>query len=332
MPRTTTKKPVSTPGTRTAAASREVAAHDSYPLKTVTRMTGLSSDIIRAWERRHAVVSPLRGPRGARLYTSDDVARLRLLGDLVASGRSIGDVARLAPETLRALAHVQTPAAAADAAPAQKRIDEIVAALGRFDAISVERLLGESLIALGAIRFVTEIGAPLLERIGELWESGKLSVAEEHAASATIRSLFGGLIRMQMPARAPSLLLATPAGERHELGLSMVALLCLQAGLSVSYIGIDLPADDIVSAARATQVPVVGLSLISSANHERAVDEVRRIEAGLPRGVELWLGGRDAAKVAAALPNSRALILQSMPAVEEQIARVARSGAVRAQP
>jgi DNA-binding transcriptional MerR regulator/methylmalonyl-CoA mutase cobalamin-binding subunit len=298
-------------------------SQQSYPLKTVSRLTGLSPDVIRAWERRYAVVSPMRGPRGARLYSGEDVARLRLLGNLVTNGRSIGDVASLEPDALRSLAAEHAPAEPTAGTDGARRIGEVLDALRTFDAMAVERLLGESLFALGARRFVAQVGAPLLERIGELWEAGELSVAEEHIASTTIRSLFGALVRMQMPSRAPTVLLTAPSGERHELGLSMVTLLCLQGGLGVACAGTDLPAEEVVTAARRSGVSVVGLSLISSANRAHAVDQIGRIESQLPGDVEIWLGGRDAAEVAAQMPGSRALVLQTTSAIEREIGRVA---------
>ena len=331
MPRSPAKARAPRPTTRAAAppaeaARAETAPHDAFPLKTVARLTGLSPDIIRAWERRYAVVSPVRGPRGARLYSGADVSRLRLLGTLVARGRSIGDVAALGPEALGALVQGEAAARVTTVAgtSGEDPIAQVLAALGRFDSAAVDRLLGESLFALGASAFVSRIGAPLLERIGEQWEKGELSVAEEHIASATIRSLFGGLIRMQLPGRPPSFLLAAPSGERHELGLSMVALQCLHAGLAVAYAGVDLPAEEIVAAARRSNVPVVGLSLVSGTNRPTAVEQVRRVEAELPPRVEIWLGGRDAAAVAQELGNSRAIVLQSIPSVEGEIARIAR--------
>src|SRR5512135_256513 len=88
-----------------------VAAHDAFPLRTVTAMTGLTPDLIRAWEKRYAVVAPIRGARGARLYTAADIAHLRLLGRVVAAGRSIGDVAGMSPAKLEQLAGDAVPKA-----------------------------------------------------------------------------------------------------------------------------------------------------------------------------------------------------------------------------
>ena len=303
------------------------APHEAYPVKTVARLTGLTPDLIRAWERRYAVVAPIRGARGARLYTSADVAHLRLLAGLVARGRAIGDIAGMDPDALRRIAQEELPASG-DTLPPPITDDEavlarVLAALNRFDAGEVERLLGESLLALGVREFVSRIGVPLLETIGERWRTGELSVAEEHLVSAMLRSLFGGLIRLRAPQGAPAILLASPSGERHELGLSVVALLSLQAGVPVAYAGVDLPADEVVAAARKLAVPAVGLSVVSSENRRTAVEQIRRIEAGLPPDVEIWLGGRDAAEVNGKLGHSRALVLQRVADIDAEIQRLA---------
>jgi DNA-binding transcriptional MerR regulator len=135
--------------------SRERRPHEAYPVRTVARLTGLSPDIIRAWEKRYRVVAPMRGPRGARLYTADDVRHLRLLGQVVASGRAIGDVAELGAAALAALltttldATAPPPGAGTPGESTEKAVAEALAAIERFDAAAVERRLGDALIAFG---------------------------------------------------------------------------------------------------------------------------------------------------------------------------------------
>jgi len=67
----------------------------TYPLRTVARLTGLSPEVLRAWERRYRVVTPARTPGGTRRYSAADLERLRLLKAAVDAGHRIGDVARL---------------------------------------------------------------------------------------------------------------------------------------------------------------------------------------------------------------------------------------------
>src|SRR5512145_2591390 len=74
-----------------------------HPMRVVTRRTGLSADMLRAWERRHEVVTPSRSANGRRLYSDTDIERLGLLYRATLAGRSIGQVAGLSTAQLAAL-------------------------------------------------------------------------------------------------------------------------------------------------------------------------------------------------------------------------------------
>ena len=67
-----------------------------YSVKMASQVTGISTDTLRAWERRYGVVRPQRSATGRRLYDAADIARLRLLKQVVALGHSIQRVAPLA--------------------------------------------------------------------------------------------------------------------------------------------------------------------------------------------------------------------------------------------
>lgn len=315
-------------------AQREVASlHDAFPLRTVAAMTGLTPDVIRAWEKRYAVVTPIRGARGARLYTAADIAHLRLLTRVVGAGRSIGDVAALRPAELERLAAErapdgQGPGSREIPAPREHFVVRILERLERFDHAAVARLLGDAVVGLGARTFVHDVAEPLVHRVGARWADGELSIAEEHLLTGTLRSLLGGLLQGRAGA-GPPVLLATPAGERHEIGSLLVALLALDAGVNVVCLGVDLPATDIVTAATRTEARVVGLSLVASANRARAVREVEAIQIALPADRELWLGGADAGQVAVGVKAFRGLVVDSLQAAETELTRIAAGGTYR---
>lgn len=315
---------------RPAAGARRAQGpavpHEAYPLRTVSALTGLSPDIIRAWEKRYAVVAPIRGARGARLYATSDIERLRLLARVVGAGRAIGDVARLDRAELERLAE------ASASGPDKRReglVDRVIDRVEAFDHAAAAGLLGDALVGLGARAFVHEVAAPLLDEVGERWSRGSLTIADEHLCSVTVRNLLVGLIQRRSGGASRSVVLATPAGERHELGLLLVAVLTLEAGLDLTYLGSDLPAGEIVAAVRRSQAALLGLSLVSASNRTSSLGEVRAIENGLPRSVELWLGGRDAPAVAAGLSPSRSLVLDTLGVVEAELLRVARAASVR---
>ena len=185
---------------RTVARWQQTPAHDAFPLRTVAAMTGLTPDLIRAWEKRYAVVAPIRGARGARLYSSRDIVHLRLLARVVGAGRAIGDVAALSSAALEKLAAQRPPEEqetgnGGTRAPREDLIARILERLGRFDYVAVTRLLGDAIVGLGVRTFVREVVLPLVYRVGTRWADGELSIAEEHLLTGMLRDLLAGLLQ-----------------------------------------------------------------------------------------------------------------------------------------
>jgi len=310
-------------------ARRDVprAVHDAFPLRTVAAKTGLSPDLIRAWEKRHAVVTPIRGARGARLYTAAEIAHLRLLARVVAAGRAIGDVAALSPAELERLAAQRAPEAqeygtVETQASRAGFVNRILQRLAHFEHGAVTRLLGDALVALGVRAFVAEVALPLMRRVGARWADADLTVAEEHLLTGALRNLLAGLPQGQVGS-GPPIVLATPAGERHEIGLLLVALLARDAGANVVYLTIDLPAADIAAAATRVRAAVVGLSVVASENRKRAVAEITAIQHAVPSHTELWLGGADARETALRVKDFRGLVVDALETTEAELARIA---------
>lgn len=263
----------------------------TYSLGAVSRLTGLSDHVLRAWERRYQAVSPQRTEGGTRRYLESHVERLKLLAAAVEAGHPIGDIAQLPDAELRRRV---SEAASAPRPPLQPILD----ALERFDVETVERLLGLQLAALGPRRFLADVMLPLLTRVGELWAKEHLCVASEHLASTAVRSLLGSALRRVGAAlQAPPILFSTLSGDRHELGALASAVIAADLGANAIYLGPDLPADEIVTAARSTRAAVVavGVSLYAPARQrERAV---RELHTALPRAIALWVGGAGSADI-----------------------------------
>jgi hypothetical protein len=122
--------------------------------------------------------------------------------------------------------------------------------------------LRSALFVLGGARFVDEVAAPLLVRVGQAWVDGALTVAHEHAVSAVLRRVLDELGRgLDVPADAPVIVVATPSGDRHEFGALLAAATAAAAGWRVVYLGSDLPAADIARAARQAGSALVGVSV-----------------------------------------------------------------------
>ena len=263
-----------------------------YPIRAVAQMTGLSVDTLRAWERRYDAVAPGRNDRG-RLYSDADVARLKQLAELVKRGHAIGTIAGLAEADLAGLLKradaLTTPP---EAAPVAK-LDLLKGTLDRYDLDAIEATLNRHAAVLPPRDLVFAVILPMLQEIGRRWEAGNVRPAQEHLVSAIVRSVLGGLLRVTMrPNASPRIVFATPAGERHELGLLCAALLTASAGYGVVYLGPDLPAADISHAATTAGARVVIVSLTTPGAVTRSA--IRTLAQIGQAGVELWVGGPEA--------------------------------------
>lgn len=292
------------------ARSKREAVELTYPVRAAARLTGLSPELLRAWERRHGVVEPLRTPGGTRRYRAADLERLRLVKAAVDAGNRIGQVAQLALEELKAIS------ADAEARPAG-RLGEILEALDHFDSAEVQRLLSLQLSALGAARFAREIALPLVREIGDRWANGQMGIASEHLATGVLRSLLGSALAPTATSLlGPRIVFATPTGERHELGLLMAALTALGAGANPVYLGVELPVEDLLSAVEGAGAAALALSLVTVPSLQ-AARTVSALRGGLADAVHLWLGGSGASDID--LPEAVERI-ESLEDLEQRVA------------
>lgn len=268
-----------------------------HPIGVVVERTGISSHVLRAWERRYDVVRPARGDREGRLYSDADIERLTLLRRAVGGGRPLKATAALTNPELRKL--IEEDAARAGerptrAGPFREQAMETVKAIAPE---GLEAVLRRAALSLGALPFLEDVVAPLLEEIGDAWHDGRLSIAHEHAASAAMQQALGGLMRSLEPSGAgPRVLLATPRGEAHAFGAMAAGAAAAHDGWRVTWLGTDLPAEQIAAGAASADVRVVGVGV---ANTDGGLaEEVAALRASLPADVPLIVGGAGAARAA----------------------------------
>jgi DNA-binding transcriptional MerR regulator/methylmalonyl-CoA mutase cobalamin-binding subunit len=288
-----------------------------YPIRVVSRLTGIPIDTLRAWERRYGAVEPARDDRG-RLY--DDVAlqKLKLLRRLVERGHAIGRIARMEePELSRLLE------AGLDQADRQGQADAVdlrglLDALDRYDLPAVERKLGKLAAVLSSRELVHEVVLPFMREVGEGWHGGRYTVAQEHMATAAIRNLLGALIRVQLPRDGRAgLVFATLPGERHELGIAAAAMLAAAGGLGVVYLGADLPIADVAEAVLRTGSRGVVLAVTGSESRTASVEGLRQLSQAVPRGVEVYVGGPVVREWGDELRHAGATPLRDFDALEQ---------------
>jgi DNA-binding transcriptional MerR regulator len=245
--------------------SENTTSPQSHPIQVASRRSGLSPDVIRVWERRYQAVAPVRTPTNRRLYTDVDVERLFLLGQVTRAGRRIGDVARLPLDELRSMVSSDRKAAVRVEQPsARSHLANCLAAVERLDAAALEKAVGDASIALAIPALMQQLLFPLLETVGIRWREGSLRVGHEHMTTAIVRSFLGATKDAGSSAEAgPELVVATPVGQRHELGALMVAVIASSDGWRTTYLGADLPALEIAAVALPTEHRASGRRLAS---------------------------------------------------------------------
>lgn len=269
-----------------------------FRIQAVANATGISEHALRVWERRYGEMASQRSPAGYRLYSEDDVARIRVIKELLDHGHAIGEIATLAVRDLERLRD-RTKGAPAPALPqpiadvARKRFLDAIAAM---DPDEAQRVAASATVAFPTYELITTVIGPVLRELGDRWENGEFSIAQEHAASAVIRHQLGELLRMARPSEsAPTVVATTPEGELHEFGAMLAAVAATTVGARVVYLGPNTPAEDLASAAIAAKAKAVVLSIVAL-EPKKAYEALIEIRKAMPKTIGVWAGGAQLSK------------------------------------
>lgn len=278
-----------------------------HPIRLVANRTGLTVDLIRAWEKRYQVVEPARSDTKRRLYSDYDIERLRLMRIAKNAGRRLVDIAPLSLELLRDVVSEDSRyAELSDAAPVHRpswadtsadageheAVTEMLDAIERMDQFRFDQLLQEGLVRQSVPSFLEKTLAPLLREIGEATRSGVMRIAHEHMATAHLRTFLGALrFREVFTGTEPKIVITTPTGQLHELGALMISALVSVDGWLPVYLGPNTPADEIAACVMHSGARAVSLSLTYPADDPRIPTELTRLKAQLDPSVPVFVGG-----------------------------------------
>jgi methanogenic corrinoid protein MtbC1 len=266
-------------------------------IKAVAQRSGLSQHLIRIWERRYGAVKPVRTESNRRLYSETDVVKLALLNRAVHAGHRISDIATLSTPKLEQLVGKDFPNAAVSRVKGKgvspNFVELALNATLQFDSEELGAILSHAEVELGQARALEQVVMPLMELLGKMWKDGNIRIAHEHMASAVIRNHVGALLAsMRHPANAPSIVVATLAGQLHEVGALVVAVAAALEGWRPVYLGPNLPADEIAGAVQKSNARAVALSLVFPSDDPRLPTELNRLRRLISDEVPLLIGGR----------------------------------------
>ena len=274
----------------------------------LAKRTGVSPELLRAWEQRYGLLQPTRTPGGFRLYSAADEARVQRMQRLVAGGLVAAQAARL-------ILSGDEPALQATPPPATTLDEEaanLAASLDRLDEQAANSALDRLFAAYTVEMVLQDVVLPYLHRLGERWEAGEISVAQEHFASNLLRGRLLGLAQGWGQGQGPGAILACLPGEQHELGLLVFGVALRRRGWRITYLGTDSPIGAVADIAR-TVLPAVVVLL--SMNPDNFLDHARQIEQ-LANQVPVVIAGAGATTAVARQTQTRGLDQDPVSAAE----------------
>jgi MerR family transcriptional regulator, light-induced transcriptional regulator len=244
----------------------------------VSRRSGVSPELLRAWERRYGLLRPERTESGYRLYSEEDVARVARMQELLQAGLAAAEAARQA-----GTAAVPTT----EAAP-RRDLDlrELADALARFDDAGAHDAFDRLLADFTGAGVLEGAVLPLLRELGERWERGEASVAEEHFASNLIRGRLLGFARGWDRGSGPRAVLACAPGERHELGLIAFGIALREQGWRITFLGAETPTETLALAVAALAPAAV---VVVALDRQRLGDPA--VLRDISKVAPVWLAG-----------------------------------------
>ena len=247
----------------------------------LSRRVGVSEHVLRAWESRYGLLKPQRSAGGYRLYSEDDQNRVRRMQAYLADGLAAAQAAGAA------IADEQRGSIAADVgAPPRADLldsaDGLRQALDELDEPGAQAVLDRLLSDFTVETVLRDRLLPYLFELGERWEQGTVSVAQEHFASHVVRGRLTSLARGWGDGRGPYVLLACPPGEQHDLALIAFGIILNRCGWRVGYLGVNTPIPDLIRLTPHLRPGLVVLSATTSERFAAVVPELTRLAGMTP--------------------------------------------------
>lgn len=298
-----------------------------YTIRSACALTGINANTLRSWERRYGLVRPERTPKGYRLYSGDDLERLRLIQRVLEQGVPISQVQQhldAAENGDLPASRVARRAPRGDGEPGSRTVSLSLESVGLSGSVSIrvpERGAGRSLETLAGYADIIERAAmhydratleqafsravglyslrdaftdaltPALGRIGARYQEHPEAIAQEHFLSSFARErLSASLAGLRPLHQSPRVLCACAPGDAHDLMLMLLTLEIGLGGVSTLYLGADMPSSALERAMHGSGVKVVVLSATLDPPREELARCAKRL-AAMRKPPTLLVGG-----------------------------------------
>jgi len=288
-----------------------------YRIHRFSKLTGLSPHVIRAWERRHGLVNPVRGDNRYRLYTDEDVELFRYLKSQVDQGMAIGALAEMGREKLQEQAQRLSVENHREPPPSERLIFDLTRALQENDRVVFERKMNGALAVIPFEEALHRFLLPLQERVGQLWHDGVLGVAQEHFASNQIKQkIFSAMNQFRTSDEGPIVVIACPGNEWHEIAAMTAAYICRARGCRVHYLGANLPISELATYCDRIRPRCVLLSMTIVESSDEAHMLARELATRILPLSPIGVGGQSMQAYAELFMRENIIVFQDLKALD----------------
>ena len=298
---------------------------NTHRIHRVSKLTGLSKDVIRVWERRFGLLKPTRGANRYRNYSDEDVMMLRYLKEQLDGGASIGELAKLGREELVTRARANTPRVAVIENMFGKLLRELVSTLNPLDRVAFERRLNGAVAVVPFDEALHGILLPLQEQVGQLWHDGHVGIAVEHYVTNQIQQkIFSAMNQLPVAEFGATIVVACPPGEEHDIAALAVAYQCRVRGFRVYYLGANVPIAALVKLCHDVKPDLTIISFPIVRAEDKAPDPIQAVVQDVSPVSDVAVGGHGALAMRDRFVNSGIEVLDDFNDLENRLNRLMR--------
>ena len=258
-----------------------------HPIQIVSRRTGLSADVIRAWERRYKAVKPSRSSNGRRLYSDNDVKKLMLLQRIISGGRRIGDIAKLNVKNLEDLVESDESATVIKSSLANRpstgsvmeSFDGCIEAIGELDANKLINSFEVAYQELGPVFLLEDLFAPLVQHVRDECKLGTFRQSQEKFVVELMQSFLLMNSTKSNKSLNNKILIISPISHNDNLSMLRLSLVCEDSDWMPVYIGTSISADEILFSYEQGRCNLLMVVIDSNGNQQFLPNELRKIRS-----------------------------------------------------
>ncbi len=270
-----------------------------YPIGVVQRQTGLSTHVIRKWEERYQAIVPIRDNNGRRFYSSDDIKRLQLLKQVIATGRSIGQIVHTPHETLKTYLesdrdelHIKEY----NKDEVEEICEQFLLSCKKYQDGAMKEILEQSYVTYGLHSMTSLVIPHIMHTVGRAWHSGEIRIVQEHMATFRITSFLMRVFdEIKLPQTAVFAISATLHDQHHTVASLIAAITSRDAGYNTLYMGGNIPPSEISLAVIENNAKLLMLSFNYPYNKLQIASDMSLIKNSVPEDVHIVIGGASAA-------------------------------------